>query len=111
MPCREPRGTASVQTGAWKALFRSGWGGVHIGLIDATVRPLQSSQRVSPVSLKASQTVRLKRIAPKAIYKPDSGLLEVPMAKGSDPTADLVTFLRHLLPPEVAGSPDGAAAS
>ena len=53
--------------------------------------------RVSPLSLKASQEVRLKRIAPKAVYKPDSGLLEVPMAKGSDPTVDLVTFLRHLV--------------
>ena len=49
--------------------------------------------------LKASQTIRLKRIAPKAVYKPDSGLLEVPMAKGSDPTVDLVTFLRHLIEP------------
>jgi transcription-repair coupling factor (superfamily II helicase) len=56
--------------------------------------------RLSPVPLKASQQTRLKRIAPKAIHKPDSGLLEVPLAKGSDPTADLVTFLRHLLPPE-----------
>ena len=55
--------------------------------------------RVSPLSLKASQQVRLKRIAPKAVYKPDSGLLEVPMAKGSDPTADVVTFLRHLVTP------------
>jgi transcription-repair coupling factor (superfamily II helicase) len=53
--------------------------------------------RVSPLSLKASQTVRLKRIAPKAVYKPETGLLEVPMAKGAEPTADLVTFLRHLI--------------
>ncbi|MGK2928216.1 MAG: transcription-repair coupling factor [Acidimicrobiales bacterium] len=55
--------------------------------------------RVSPIELKASQTVRLKRIAPKAVYKPDSGLLEVPMAKGSDPAVDLVEFLRHLVEP------------
>ncbi|HEU5084683.1 MAG TPA: transcription-repair coupling factor [Acidimicrobiales bacterium] len=67
--------------------------------------------RVSPVHLKTSQTVRLKRIAPKAVHKPDSGLLEVPMAKGSDPTVDLVTFLRHLLPPEQSGSSADAPAS
>ncbi len=55
--------------------------------------------RVSPLELKTSQTIRLKRIAPKAVYKPESGFLEVPMAKGSDPATDLVTFLRHLVEP------------
>ncbi len=53
--------------------------------------------RMSPVSLKASQTVRLKRISPKAVFKPESGLLEVPLAKGADPAVDLVSFLRHLV--------------
>ena len=56
--------------------------------------------RLTPVELKASQDVRLKRIAPKAVYKPEIKMLEVPMAKGSDPAVDLVSFLRHLLPPE-----------
>ena len=42
----------------------------------------------------------LKRIAPKAVHKPQVGLLEVPLAKGADPAVDLVSFLRHLLPPE-----------
>lgn len=56
--------------------------------------------RLSPVGLKASQEVRLKRIAPKAVHKPQVGLLEVPLAKGADPAVDLVSFLRHLLPPE-----------
>ena len=63
--------------------------------------------RLSPLELKASQTIRLKRIAPKAVYKPSGlrgpngggGLLEVPMAKGADPTVDLVAFLRHLVEP------------
>ena len=54
--------------------------------------------RLSPLPLKASQTVRLKRIAPKAVHKPEISLLEVPMAKGSDPAVDLVAFLRHLVP-------------
>ena len=54
--------------------------------------------RLSPVEMKVSQEVRLKRIAPKAVYKPEIKLLEVPMAKGSDPAVDLVAFLRHLLP-------------
>ena len=55
--------------------------------------------RVSPLTLKESQIIRLKRIAPKAVFKKESGLLEVPMAKGSDPVVDLVTFLRHLVTP------------
>ena len=78
----------------------------RVGVTEVTVVPGDGfmgpayKARLSPVPLKASQQTRLKRIAPKAIHKPDSGLLEVPMAKGADPTADLVTFLRHLLPPE-----------
>ncbi len=56
--------------------------------------------RLSPVVLKASQDVRLTRIAPKAVYKSEIRMLEVPMAKGSDPAVDLVSFLRHLLPDE-----------
>ncbi len=63
---------------------------------DAFMGPAYKA-RLSPLALKTSQTVRLKRIAPKAVYKPDVQLLEVPMAKGSDPTTDLVAFLRHLL--------------
>ena len=77
----------------------------RVGVTEVTVVPGDGfmgpayKARLSPLELKASQQVRLKRIAPKAVYKPDTALLEVPMAKGSDPTVDLVAFLRHLVEP------------
>ncbi len=85
----------------------------RVGITEVTVVPGDGfmgpayKARLSPLELKASQTIRLKRIAPKAVYKPSGlrgpngggGLLEVPMAKGADPTVDLVAFLRHLVEP------------
>jgi transcription-repair coupling factor (superfamily II helicase) len=55
--------------------------------------------RLSPIELKASQRVRLARIAPKAVYKEDSGQLVIPLPRGSDPAADLVALLGQLAPP------------
>jgi transcription-repair coupling factor (superfamily II helicase) len=54
--------------------------------------------RISPVVLKDSQQVRLKRVAPKAVYKADYTLV-LPLARRSDPGGDLVTALRELVPP------------
>ena len=55
--------------------------------------------RLSPVELKASQKVRLNRIAPKAVYKEDSGQLVIPLPKGADPASDLAALLGQLAPP------------
>jgi transcription-repair coupling factor (superfamily II helicase) len=53
---------------------------------------------VSPIGLKDSQEVRLRRLVPKAVYKPDKRFLQLPLAKGTDPAGDLVTALRELVP-------------
>ena len=54
--------------------------------------------RLSPVVLKESQKIRLKRLVPKAVHKPDDTLV-LPLARKSDPGGDLVTALRELVPP------------
>ncbi|HUW04224.1 MAG TPA: TRCF domain-containing protein, partial [Acidimicrobiales bacterium] len=53
--------------------------------------------RLSPVVLKESQKIRLKRLVPKAVHKPDDTLV-LPLARKSDPGGDLVTALRELVP-------------
>ena len=55
--------------------------------------------RLAPLELKASQKVRLNRIAPKAVYKEDSGQLVIPLPKGADPASDLAALLGQLAPP------------
>lgn len=77
---------------------RLGVGEVTVVSGDAFMGPAFKA-RVSPLELKTSQTIRLKRLAPKAVYKPDIQMMEIPMAKGADPAVDLVAFLRYLLPP------------
>ncbi|HUE60174.1 MAG TPA: transcription-repair coupling factor, partial [Acidimicrobiales bacterium] len=52
--------------------------------------------RLAPLELKASQKVRLNRIAPKAVYKEDSGQLVIPLPKGADPASDLAALLGQL---------------
>ena len=55
--------------------------------------------RLAPLELKASQKVRLNRIAAKAVYKEDSGQLVIPLPKGADPASDLAALLGQLAPP------------
>ena len=55
--------------------------------------------RVSPISLKASEQVRLGRVWPRAVYKEDQGQLVGPISKGADPASTLVEVLRALVPP------------
>ena len=79
---------------------------VRLGLRDVTVvsggigTPTGSLvARISPVSLKASEQVRLGRVWPHAIYKEDQGQLVGPVRKGADPASTLVEILRALIPP------------
>jgi hypothetical protein len=67
--------------------------------------------RVSPVSLKASEQVRLGRVWPRAVYKEDQSQLVGPVRKGTDTASALVEILRALVPPaeSVAVSQAGAA--
>jgi transcription-repair coupling factor (superfamily II helicase) len=55
--------------------------------------------RVSPITLKASEQVRLGRVWPHAVYKEDQGQLVGPLRKGEDPARRLVDLLRALVPP------------
>ena len=61
--------------------------------------------RLSPLSLKASQRVRLSRIAPKAVFKEDSGQLVLPLPRGSEPAGDLAALLAQLAPPVASAAP------
>jgi hypothetical protein len=65
--------------------------------------------RLSPVTLKASQRVRLSRLIPKGIYKEDIAQLVLPLPRGSDPAADLAGLLASLVP--AADLPGPAPAS
>jgi transcription-repair coupling factor (superfamily II helicase) len=58
--------------------------------------------RISPVRLRPSATVRLKRLSPSSIYKEEQRQLVVPLARGVDPADALVTLLAELVPAEDA---------
>ncbi|HUQ39072.1 MAG TPA: transcription-repair coupling factor [Acidimicrobiales bacterium] len=58
--------------------------------------------RVSPISLKASQQVRLGRMYPKAIYKDEVGQVVLPLPRGARPAEHLLAFLEQMVPVEPA---------
>jgi transcription-repair coupling factor (superfamily II helicase) len=58
--------------------------------------------RLSPLALRTSATIRLRRLARDAVYKEDQRQLAVPLKRGTDVAAALVTLLRELVPPEAA---------
>ena len=58
--------------------------------------------RMSPVKLKVSEEVRLKRLVPKGLYKADMGQLVVPTKGGRAVAADLVDLLSTLFPAKEA---------
>ena len=57
-----------------------------------------STARISPLPLKASQQIRLKRLHPKAIYKEGDQLLVIPVPGVLHPAEALVDLLRELDP-------------
>jgi transcription-repair coupling factor (superfamily II helicase) len=75
---------------------------VRLGVREITVA--RATARLSPLHLKASEAIRLKRLVRDAIYKDDVGQLVVPLkGKGVDVARGLVTLLRELIP-----TPEGA---
>ncbi|MGE3835795.1 MAG: transcription-repair coupling factor [Acidimicrobiia bacterium] len=62
--------------------------------------------RIAPLRLRTSATIRLKRLAPTAVFKPladgDTGQLVVPLAKGIDLPDALVVLLAELVPAQAA---------
>jgi transcription-repair coupling factor (superfamily II helicase) len=59
--------------------------------------------RVSPISLRASQRVRLQRLRPQAVYKEDQAQLVVPLGAEESPAEALVELIGQLVPADDAG--------
>ena len=60
--------------------------------------------RLSPMTLKVSQEVRLKRLVKNAVYKPDAQQLQLPVRSTPDLVEGLLTLLRDLVPPVAAAN-------
>ncbi|GAC1312319.1 MAG: transcription-repair coupling factor [Acidimicrobiales bacterium] len=80
----------------------------RIGIRELTVA--KDIARISPLTLKMSQKVRLERRFPKAVYKEDLGQLVLPMsltgtrASRVDPAEFLLAVLGELVPAELASA-------
>jgi transcription-repair coupling factor (superfamily II helicase) len=57
-----------------------------------------SIARLTPVTLKVSQEVRLKRLVKGAVYKPDARQLQLPLVRPDAVAEGIVTLLRQLVP-------------
>ncbi len=82
---------------------------VRIGIGEVTVvraapgatgpaRMGEALARIAPVTLRVSEEVRLRRLAPRAIYKSDLGQLLVPFPAGQGVADAVATFLDTLVP-------------
>ena len=56
--------------------------------------------RLSPITLRASQTRTLRRLAPRAVFKETTGVLTVPISRGENPAVALTTMLCELFEPD-----------
>ncbi|MFM7535160.1 MAG: transcription-repair coupling factor [Acidimicrobiales bacterium] len=55
--------------------------------------------KLTPVKLKASEEMRLRRIDRRAVYRSDAAALFVPLAPKADPVDHVLRFLGELIPP------------
>jgi len=69
---------------------------LRVGITEVVA--LRREVRLSPVSLVASQEVRLQRIAPAATLQSKQGVLFVPLP--ARPAAGLAEFIRTMWPPD-----------
>jgi transcription-repair coupling factor (superfamily II helicase) len=67
-------------------------------------RPGEVVVRLSPVRLAVSGEVRLKRLHPRAILKPDGHQLIVPLPAGDDLAERVTALLRELLPADATAA-------
>ena len=80
----------------------------RIGIREVSVA--KDVARISPIALRTSQSVRLQRRFPRAVYKEDLGQLVLPMslsgtrASRLDPAEFLVAVLQELVPAEMAAA-------
>jgi transcription-repair coupling factor (superfamily II helicase) len=70
---------------------------IRIGITEIVTNGNEA--RISPVQLRASQTMALRRLAPGATFKEQSGLLTVPIKRGTQPTAVITDLLHELFEP------------
>ncbi len=82
------------------------------GVREITVTPNRARPgllaRISPLRLRASAAVRLKRLAPSAVVKEEAAQVVVPLARDVNPAEALITLLGQLVPaedPSVASVP------
>jgi transcription-repair coupling factor (superfamily II helicase) len=77
---------------------------VRVGAREVVVTPNRTrpgwQARISPIALRSSAAIRLRRLSRDAIYKEELGHLVVPIAKGNDVAEALVTLLAELVPAE-----------
>jgi transcription-repair coupling factor (superfamily II helicase) len=93
----------------------------RVGVREVVVTPNRtapgSMARLTPLTLRTSAAIRLRRLARSAVYKEEQRQLAVPLAKGIDVAQGLTTLLRELVPAEAtpttggdAAGPDGSTA-
>jgi transcription-repair coupling factor (superfamily II helicase) len=75
---------------------------VRTGVSELTVA--RNVARMSPLTLRTSETMRLTRLARGAVYKEDLRQVVVPLRAGTEPVAFLLDLLRRLVREEVASA-------
>ena len=58
--------------------------------------------RLGPLALRASQTIRVQRLYPKAVYKEDLGQVVLPLPRGANAADHVRKFLAEVVPEEAA---------
>jgi transcription-repair coupling factor (superfamily II helicase) len=52
--------------------------------------------RISPIKLRASQTMTLRRLASVAVYKEEPGFISLPVPRGANPAVTVIALLQGL---------------
>jgi transcription-repair coupling factor (superfamily II helicase) len=71
---------------------------LRIGITEIVMNGLDA--RLSPITLRASQTRILRRLAPRAVFKETTEVLTVPISRGENPAVALTTMLCELFEPD-----------
>ena len=74
----------------------------RVGVRDVSITGREA--RLSPLPLRTSEIMRLRRLARGALYKEDQLQLVVPLQRGVDPAAQLVRLLTELVETEPVAS-------
>jgi transcription-repair coupling factor (superfamily II helicase) len=80
---------------------------LRLGIAELSVVGSASAGRqakMSPVDLKLSESMRLKRLARNAIHKEGLRQLVVPIPKSREPAAFLIEFLNELIPADMTSA-------